>query len=144
VACCKQGDPDQGVPVGQLLSPAYLFTPTGRAVRPLIRKWPRQIAYRGHFDIDVRGNANQIGSVVLLRSDHNTHSLTAGDRYVKLAFDPLGKPDAGKVRVRAPKLPAQAVPGVYILFVLDKNGVPSVGKQLRIHPDTRGSTTPFR
>jgi hypothetical protein len=23
--------------------------------------------------------------VVLLRSDHNTHSLTAGDRYVKLA-----------------------------------------------------------
>ena len=140
----QQGDPDQAVPVGQLFSPAYLFTPTGRATRPVIRRSPRVIDYRGHFDVEVRGSASAIASVVLLRSDHNTHSLTAGDRYVKLAFQVKGDASDGTVRVRAPKLPGQAVPGVYMLFVLDKNGVPSVGKQLRILPETRGSTTPFR
>ena len=139
-----QGDPDQGVPVGQLFSPSYLFTPTGRAARPVVRQSPRVIDYGGHFDIEVEGSANAIASVVLLRSDHNTHSLTAGDRYVKLAFHVKGPASDGVVRVRAPKLPGQAVPGVYILFVLDGNGVPSVGRQVRILPDTRGSVTAFR
>ena len=56
---------------------------------------------------------------MLLRSDHNTHSLTAGDRYVKLAFSRRG-PAAGDPEVRAPKVPAQAVPGIYMLFVVDE------------------------
>jgi hypothetical protein len=141
----QQGDPDQGVPVGQIFSPSYLFTSTGAlAPRPVVKQSPRQIEYRGHFDITVAGSADTIGSVVLLRSDHNTHSLTTGDRYVKLAFHVKGKPSDRTLRVRAPRLPGQAVPGVYMLFVLDKNGVPSVGKQLRITPQTQGSTTPFK
>ena len=141
----QQGDPDQGVPVGQLFSPPYLFTPAGTlAARPVVRQSPREISYRGQFDLEVTGSANTIGSVALLRSDHNTHSLTAGDRYVKLAFQVKGDAAAGKLRVRAPKLPGQAVPGVYILYVLDRNGVPSIGRQVRILPETRGSTTPFR
>jgi hypothetical protein len=102
------------------------------------------IDYRGHFDIAIDGNANAIASVVLLRSDHNTHSLTTGDRYVKLAFEVKGNVPDGILRVRAPKLPAQAVPGVYILFVLNQNGVPSVGRQVRILPEARDSTTPFQ
>jgi len=81
------GDPDLGVPVGQLFFPPYLFKPDGtRAVRPVIQKSPKEISYHGHFDIKVAGDPRQIGSVVMLRSDHNTHSLTTGDRYVKLAF----------------------------------------------------------
>ena len=140
-----RGDPDQGVPVGQLFSPPYLFRAGGAAaMRPQIVRAPRAIAYRGHFDVKVAGSAGHVGSVVILRSDHNTHSLTAGDRYVKLAFHVKGSAAAGEVRVRAPKLPAQATPGVYILYVLDRNGVPSVGRQVRILPESRGSTTPFR
>ena len=140
-----RGDPDQGVPVGQLFSPPYLFRAGGgAAMRPQIVRSPREIAYRGQFDVKVAGSAGNIGSVVILRSDHNTHSLTAGDRYVKLAFQIKGSAAAGEVRVRAPKLPAQATPGVYILYVLDRNGVPSVGRQVRILPESRGSTTPFR
>ena len=65
----------------------------------------------------------------MLRSDHNTHSLTTGDRYVKLAFSKKGDA-AGELRVRTPKVPAQAVPGIYMLFVLNKDGVPSVGRRL--------------
>jgi hypothetical protein len=140
----RRGDPDQGVPVGQIFYPPYLFTSGGMAPRPRILSAPREMSYRGHIDIKVAGPSNQIGSVVILRSDHNTHSLTAGDRYVKLAFRQKGNAGSGEVRVVAPKLPAQAVPGVYMLFVLDQNGVPSVGTQLRLKPETRGSRLAFR
>jgi hypothetical protein len=163
-----RGDPDQGVPVGQVYEPPYFFKQGGvRAARPVIGEAPDRISYRGHFDVTVKGDGRQIGSVVLLRSDHNTHSLTAGDRYVKLAFsvkdnDNSGRGNSGRdnsghgnsgdrgrdrssrLRVIAPNLPAQAVPGVYILYVVDRAGVPSVGTQVRIRPETRGKTTPFR
>jgi len=141
----RRGDPDQGVPVGQVFSPPYLFRTGGAtAPRPVITDAPRVIDYRGHFDLEVSGRSDRIGSVVLLRSDHNTHSLTAGDRYVKLAFQPKGAPRKGELRAIAPKLPAQAVPGVYMLFVLDQHGVPSVGRQVRLLPETRGSSVEFR
>jgi hypothetical protein len=126
-----QGDPDQGVPVGQLFFPPYLFKQDGsRAVRPVIASAPVDISYGGHFDITVAGVPSQIASVVMLRSDHNTHSLTTGDRYVKLAFNQKGAANKGELRVRAPKLPAQAIPGIYLLYALDQAGVPSVAKRV--------------
>ena len=125
------GDPDQGVPVGQLFFPPYLFKADGsRATRPTIVKSPLDISYGGHFDITVGGSPDQISSVVMLRSDHNTHSLTTGDRYVKLAFKQKGAAHKGDIRIRAPKLPAQAVPGIYMLFVLDQAGVPSLANRV--------------
>ena len=154
-----RGDPDVGVPVGQIFSPPYLFTQGGGlAKRPVIKDAPKEIRFRGHFDIEVAGSASQIASVALLRSDHNTHSLTTGDRYVKLAFrakdddEPEDDKDDededdrqnGELRVTAPKVPAQAVPGIYMLFVVDKNGVPSMGKKVVLKPETRGSSPEFR
>ena len=63
------------------------------------------VVFPGTFDIKVTGPASGIRSVALLRSDHNTHSLTAGDRYVKLAFRP--KSDAsrsGRTNKKAPTM----------------------------------------
>jgi hypothetical protein len=143
------GDPDQGVPVGQVFYPPYLFKQGGgMAARPAITESPEEISYGGKFDIEVAGPPDQIASVALLRSDHNTHSLTAGDRYVKLAFQPKGAERKseqrgddrdGELRVVSPKVPAQATPGIYMLFVVDRNGVPSMGRRLDIKPETRGS-----
>jgi hypothetical protein len=139
-----RGDPDLGVPVGQVFSPPYLFNQDGsNARRPVIRKAPARVDYGSHFDVEVGGGASDIGSVVLLRSDHNTHSLTTGDRYVKLAFRAKDRDDR-EVRVRAPTLPAQAVPGIYMLFVVDANGVPSLGHRLDIKPETSGQRVRFR
>jgi hypothetical protein len=132
-----RGDPDLGVPVGQVFSPPYLFKQGNNpAARPAIAKAPGKISYRGHFDLEVAGDPREIASVVLLRSDHNTHSLTTGDRYVKLAFRAKDDDD-GELRVRAPKAPAQAVPGIYMLFVVDRNGVPSVGRRVDLKPEAR-------
>ncbi len=126
-----RGDPDLGVPVGQLFFPPYLFKPDGsRAARPVIETAPIEISYRGHFDITVAGDPRQIASVVMLRSDHNTHSLTTGDRYVKLAFHQKGDVRKRELRVRTPKVAAQAVPGIYLLFVLNNDGVPSVARRI--------------
>ena len=124
------GDPDLGVPVGQVFSPPYLFLRGGgRSSRPHIVHAPGQLSYGGQFDLRIAGRAQEVASVVLLRSDHNTHSLTTGDRYVKLAFTSTG-PAAGDLQVTLPKHQAQAVPGVYMLFVVDKRGVPSVGRRV--------------
>jgi hypothetical protein len=126
-----RGDPDLGVPVGQLFFPPYLFKQDGsRAARPVIATAPADISYGGHFDITVAGSPDQISSVVMLRSDHNTHSLTTGDRYVKLSFQQKGAARKGEIRIRTPKLAAQAVPGIYMLFVLDRAGVPSLAKRI--------------
>jgi hypothetical protein len=134
-----QGDPDLGVPNGQIFRPPYLFDSNSNpASRPAILRAPDEISFRGHFDIEVSGSVDQISSVVLLRSDHNTHSVTTGDRYVKLAFRHKGSPAGSELRVRAPQLPAQAIPGVYMLFVVNAAGVPSVAKQIRLMPETRG------
>jgi hypothetical protein len=123
------GDPDQGVPVGQIFSPPYLFQRGGHSARPKIVHAPAGISYGGDFQVRIAGRASRIASVALLRSDHNTHSLTAGDRYVKLAFSHAG-PAAGELLVTAPSVPAQAVPGIYLLYVVDTDGVPSVGQRI--------------
>ena len=124
------GDPDQGVPVGQVFRPPYFFRPDGgNAARPSLSAAPAEISYGADFDITVGGDGGAIASVVLLRSDHNTHSLTT-DRYVKLAFSRRGSGAAGELRVVAPRVPAQVVPGIYMLYVVDGNGVPSGGRKV--------------
>jgi Galactose oxidase-like, Early set domain/Kelch motif len=139
------GDPDQAVPVGQIFSPPYLFSQNGTAAaRPVITEAPAEISYGGPFDITVAGSIDEIASVAILRSDHNTHSLTAGDRYVKLAFHQKGAERKDELRVVTPKLPAQATPGIYMLYVVDRNGVPSVGKKIVLLKDTTGSSVDFR
>lgn len=120
------------MPVGQVFFPPYLFQKgRGRSSRPIIVQAPAEISYGGHFDVRIAGRAEEVGSIALLRSDHNTHSLTTGDRYVKLAFSHQG-PAAGDLRVKGPNLPSQAVPGIYMLFVLDRNGVPSAGRRVDV------------
>ena len=44
----------------------------------------------------------------------------------------------GELRITAPKVPAQAIPGIYMLFVVDRAGIPSVGKQVRLKLERRG------
>lgn len=131
-----RGDPDLGVPNGQIFRPPYLFNANGSlATRPVIKEAPKHIEYKDHFELEVEGRSDGIESVVIIRSDHNTHSFTGGDRYVKLAFEPHSNPREGELRVHTPRLPAQAVPGLYLLFVVNKAGVPSEAKLVVLNDD---------
>ena len=126
-----RADPDLGVPNGQIFRPPYLFKPDGSpAPRPVISQAPEAIHYNDRFDLAVQGSSDRIAAVTMLRSDHNTHSFTGGDRFVSLGFETHSDPAQGGLRVHTPRLPAQAVPGIYMLFVVDDQGVPSVAKRV--------------
>jgi hypothetical protein len=61
-----------------------------------------------------------------------THNWDWGNRYVKLAPD--GKTTDGDraLKFKAPKEPGLAVPGDYMLFVVDDKGIPSVAKRVHL------------
>ena len=67
----------------------------------------------------------RIGSVALVMPSPQTHKWDWGNRYVELAFD-QGKD--GRLTVVAPAAPGLALPGYYMLFVLNHAGVPSKAK----------------
>jgi hypothetical protein len=54
--------------------------------------------------------------------------MGANTRLIKLAF----RGGRDELQVIAPTLPVQALPGDYMLFVIDDAGVPSVAKRVRV------------
>jgi hypothetical protein len=135
------GDPDLGVDTAQILKPAYLFNDDGtEAARPAIKHAPDEIHYGDDFNINVdlanvrrgrHGENNRIKMVTMFRTGSSTHSYGANMRLVKLAF----KGEGHGLRVIAPRLPVQALPGDYTLFVVDERGVPSAAKHVRVVMD---------
>ena len=117
------GDENQAIPVTEFYRPPYFF----KGPRPVIQQAPSVLSYRKTFDLSVTGG--QIGSVVLIRTGPITHNWTWGNRYVELPFE--GGSD-GRVRVKTPPLPGLAVAGDYLLFVVNRDGVPSEGKRVRL------------
>src|SRR5205814_1330873 len=73
------------------------------------------------------------------RHDHSTALLQpnggvwvmGGNRYVELPFE---AGEHGRLDVMAPPLPGLAIAGDYLLFVVNKDGVPSEGKHIRLRP----------
>ncbi|MEX0732011.1 MAG: galactose oxidase early set domain-containing protein [Aquisalimonadaceae bacterium] len=116
---------DLAVPVLEYYQPPYLF----QGPRPELLQAPGKIQYQQKFQLRVSETAGEIGSVVLLRTGPITHNWSWGNQYVSLPFMRLPN---GRLLVDAPPLPGLAVAGDYMLFVVDENGVPSDGKQIRL------------
>jgi len=130
------GDADLGVDTAEIYWPPYLFNDDGTlAARPVITKAPNKIRYGRNFEIEV-AEGTPIKSVAIVRTGFPTHSQYANIRHIKLAFTPNdpqeGPSGTDRLTVYAPTVPAQAVPGDYMLFVLDEKGVPSVAKHVRV------------
>ena len=121
-----------GVPVAQVYSPPYLFN----GERPQIARAPERIAYGRSFVVGVSQGSGAVASVALIRQDPQTHNWGWGRRYVKLWFTQEGS----DLIVQPPAVPGLAVPGYYMLFVLNDRGVPSMAKLLHLDhgaPDQR-------
>ena len=88
---------------------------------------PSSVNYGAVFSV-VTPNAAQITDVRWIRLGSVTHAFDASQRANKLSFAING----GDVEVKAPSLPRQAPPGHYQLFLLNRNGVPSAGKIIRV------------
>jgi Domain of unknown function (DUF1929) len=112
----------------QIFSPPYLFTANGSpAVRPEILEAPGKLGYNQAFQVRV-GNPDEIGKACLIRLGSVTHAFNFGQRYLKLNLEL----NAGKLELRSPNNSNLAPPGFYYLFVMDRNGVPSVAKTIRL------------
>ena len=109
----------------ELYSPPYLFQ--GR--RPVIRRGPEECRYGGVFSVASDTSAFAVGSVCLIRQGSVTHHVNTDQRYVGLAFDAVGP---NELRVFAPPNGNVAPPGHYMLFLVDRRGVPSVARWIRV------------
>lgn len=110
----------------ELFLPHYLFV----GPRPVIAAAPGEIAPATTFAL-VTPDANAIGAVALLRCGSVTHAFDADQRYVGLAFEWRS---STQIAAAAPPDNHVAPPGYYLLFIIDRNGVPSVGRFVRVTP----------
>jgi Domain of unknown function (DUF1929)/Bacterial Ig-like domain len=112
----------------EVFSPPYLFKKSGGlAPRPQITSAPDRVTYNAPFAISTP-NAASIRKVALVRLGAVTHSVNMEQRYVPLSFTA----GTGTLNATAPVNPNVAPPGVYMLFVTDANGVPSVARMVQV------------
>jgi hypothetical protein len=116
----------------EVFSPPYLFGPNGTpANRPAIIETPQSVNLAERFGIRTR-EAEQIASVVLIRQSSTTHQINSDQRLVGLAV--LGR-EADQVQVQMPSEGSVAPPGFYMLFIVDRSGVPSIASWIRVKSD---------
>jgi hypothetical protein len=108
----------------EIYSPPYLFTGTAR---PVISSVPAAVAYNSTFTVQTP-NAASIRSIVLIRPGAPTHAFDMEQRLVGMTFAPV----PGGLSVTAPRDSNLAPPGYYLLFIVDANGVPSVGRFVKL------------
>jgi hypothetical protein len=130
-----------------VFSPPYLFKKDGSgelAPRPEITSAPDEVTYDAPFEVSTPDPAS-ISKVALVRLGAVTHSVNMEQRYVPLQFTA----DGGVVNATAPANDNVAPPGVYMLFVVDADGVPSVAKMVQVGgatdptPPTIASVSPL-
>jgi Ca2+-binding RTX toxin-like protein len=108
----------------EIFSPPYLFN----GPRPTITSAPATVALGATFPVGTP-DAN-IAGAALVALGATTHANDMNQRHVSLT--PVPRPDGSGVDLTAPASPNVAVPGQYMLFLLNDAGVPSVARILRI------------
>ena len=104
--------------------PDYMTKP-----RPHIALNPPTITLGSRFGLQWKG-ATEVTEVVLMALGSMTHSFDSSQRSIEL---PITRRMAnGVLDVRSPANAEWASPGYYMLFVVDANRVPSVGKIIKV------------
>jgi galactose oxidase len=111
----------------ELYSPPYLF----KGARPVITQAPDHVAYGQEFRITTP-TPSDIGQVTWIRLPSVTHSFDQNQRINFLVF----AAQLDGLAVSAPPSSNVCPPGHYMLFILNKSGVPSVASIVRIGAST--------
>jgi hypothetical protein len=107
----------------EIFSPPYIF----KGARPVISSVPSSVGYNQEISVSTP-NAAQVTDARWIRLGSVTHAFDMSQRANTLAFTrtPTG------IQITAPADPKHAPPGHYLLFILNRNGVPSEGKVVQI------------
>lgn len=116
-----------GGPNAQLFSPPYLFA----GARPSITSAPVSAGY-GQTVFIGTPDAASIGKVTLLKEASVTHTNSMSQGFQSLSFTTTST----GLNVTMPANANLAVPGYYMLFILNGSGVPSVGSIIQISATT--------
>jgi hypothetical protein len=108
---------------GEIFSPPYLF----KGARPTITAAPGTAAFNAQVTVTTP-DAASIGSVMLIRPGSVTHQIDSDQRALPLSFTA----GSGQLTVRMPANGNIAPPGYYMLFIVNRTGVPSVAKFVRL------------
>jgi Domain of unknown function (DUF1929)/Bacterial Ig domain len=114
----------------EIVTPPYLFRKDGSgelAPRPEITGAPSTVSHGSSFQITTP-NAASIQKVGLIRLGSQTHSVEMEQRYLPLGFTA----GAGTLTASVPANVHTAVPGVYMLVIVDSDGVPSVARMVTL------------
>ena len=113
----------------------YLF----KGARPTITSAPSQANYGQSFFV-ATPDGGTITKVALIPQPTPTHAYNSNSGYVPLTFSQT----AGGLTVTGPANGNIAPPGMYMLFVVKSNGVPSVASWVRISAASQASPTALR
>lgn len=107
----------------EIFSPPYLF----RGARPQVTSVPTTAKLGGTIDI-ATPDKSAIGAVNLTRIGSVTHTFNMNQRFNRLTFAVTGS----GVRASVPADPNRLLPGHYLLFALNRSGVPSIGRMVQV------------
>lgn len=116
----------------EIYYPPNLYNTSNQpAVRPVITQAPATLSIGLNFSVTVDNGAvfPTSGTVALIKTGAVTHGFNMDQRYIPLTYTRSGT----KLTVKAPTSAYVAPPGMYLLFALNKNGVPSWGKMVRMN-----------
>lgn len=82
-------------------------------------------------EIDVATPDGDVTGAALVAPGAVTHAVDMNQRYVPLS---VVRREPGRITVRTPPSPDVALPGHYMLFLLNERGVPSVARWIRLRP----------
>jgi Galactose oxidase-like, Early set domain/Bacterial Ig domain len=121
----------------EIFSPPYLFQADGTpAPRPSIEGAPASTTYGGTMTIATSDPA-AIRKVALVRLGAVTHSNNMEQRFIPLSYTA----GATSLDARSPADANIAPPGIYMLFIIDANGVPSVARMVNVHGNSPPTVT---
>ncbi len=107
----------------EIFSPPYLF----KGNRPTITSASANVSYGGTISV-ATPYAAQITEARWIRLGSVTHAFDMGQRANSLSFTRT----ATGLEVDVPDSPNISPPGYYLLFILNRNGVPSTGAVVRV------------
>ena len=111
----------------QIYSPSYLFN----GPRPTITSAPSSATYSSTISV-ATPDASSIAAVNLVSLGTDTHQIDMNQHFVPLSFTA----GAGSLNVTMPSSAADAPPGHYMLFILNKSGTPSIASMIGLNQST--------
>lgn len=108
----------------EILNPPYV----GKPGRPVIDEAAASISLGQSFTVRTR-QAAAISQVAILRVGSVTHAFHSDQRYIGLTFSPQA---AELLTVQPPPDHNIAPPGIYLLFIIDRDRLPSEGRFIRL------------